>query len=110
MVPKSHPELLRIFHSRNQKYWHGRLPEPLIFYMHITEYKGSVCFGQITKPGEQFQIAIDPQWSFARCVKHSAVVHELVHMELWEETQSHGAKFQARMLSLAQAGAFRNIW
>jgi predicted SprT family Zn-dependent metalloprotease len=41
------------------------------------------------------------------------VIHELVHVEQWDEVTDktqHGRKFQKRMKQLAARGAFSGLW
>jgi predicted SprT family Zn-dependent metalloprotease len=41
------------------------------------------------------------------------VIHELVHVEQWDEVTDktqHGRKFTARMKQLANKGAFNGLW
>jgi hypothetical protein len=111
VVYESHPRLLRIFRKFNKQYFQSRLPEPLIYYAHLEESDRDLCFGKVSQDEEgAFLIRIDPQWNSCRAITQWAVLHEMAHVDLWNETITHGAKFQRKMLNLAIAGAFRTIW
>lgn len=105
--PKSHTQLLRLFRRFNTKYFCGTLPEPLIYYTHI---EGGACYGTCDWDGERFVICIDPQWASKRAFRHFTVLHEMVHIKQWSHGITHGKRFHAEMLRLAQNGAFKEIW
>jgi hypothetical protein len=54
-------------------------------------------------------IRLDPALKFSRSMWGMALLHEMVHAEL-HPNGTHGKKFQAAMMRLAQAGAFKKLW
>lgn len=98
---------MRLFRKFNEKYFDGRLPEPILRYEHIIEMR---CFGLCEQlEDNSFVITIDPQWASSRSFRHLTLLHEMVHISIWP-CATHGKRFQDEMIRLALEGAFKEIW
>lgn len=110
----SDPQLRRWYLDYNRRWFNGDLPEDTVRVM------WEPCGGAVaeTEPvGDEGELIIrinpclrgvgsKPRHSNARF----ALIHEMVHVKLWGKAAHHGVKFQQEMLSLAQDGAFKNLW
>ncbi len=94
--------LQRWFNLYNERYFGDRLLARVRF--RPLESCWAQAFG-----GEPPEIHVGLTCAVSRGWTKLTLLHEMVHLELWPEI-SHGARFQARMLELAQAGAFKDMW
>jgi hypothetical protein len=98
--------LRRYYQTYNAKFFGGALPEDVdvIWAPH------NGCSGvTIFEPNEDIVIKINPMYLGDSCRGRLLLLHEMCHVKLGTRV-SHGPKFQAEMLRLAQIGAFKNLW
>jgi len=93
----------------NQAYFQDSLPKSAkVRWGHMNDFMGHVDVF-----GPQVYILIDRGTNTAPRVAKGTLLHEMCHVERHvkgENPASHGDEFQACMLRLAQAGAFKEIW
>jgi len=100
----SHAELRRWYHGYNRAYFFGRLPrEMAVYYAPHDEAHGEAVRGETGA----CSIQIDTTLAGTRYARMT-LLHEMVHH--YTGDWGHGRRFQAGMLRLAVAGAFRKVW
>lgn len=100
----SHGELRRWYTTFNRCYFFGKLPKEMdVFY---APDDGAHGIAQRHENG-QCTIQIDTTLAGTRYAKW-ILLHEMNHH--YTGDWKHGRKFQAGMLRLAMAGAFKKIW
>lgn len=88
----------------NKKFWKNRLPEIPVRFANIKD------LGQTHFEGhEPVYIQIKREMKFSRALSLMTLLHEQVHVFLPDRI-IHGPKFEAQMLRLARAGAFKGLW
>jgi uncharacterized membrane protein YcjF (UPF0283 family) len=114
----SERDLLRWYRTYNDRYFRGALPEEVdILWAPVVDGYAEVDFHRDKhshsrlhrQEAGEFVILISPSIAAWTAQWRWALLHEMAHVGLWPY-QRHGPRFQAEMLRLAQAGAFRNIW
>ena|ERR1700744_668168 len=101
----SDKQLRRWYREYNQKWFSGELPEDTdVLYAPIEGTHGD-ALGH----ADQSVIRINPACAIDSRIIRMTLLHEMVHVALWPYN-THGARFEAEMLRLAAAGAFKGLW
>ncbi len=101
----SDAKLKRIYRRLNRQWFGRKLSDDVVVrWTHLDKHTQA----EATTPQLlQFDAALK-KWP--RTLEF-AMVHEMTHIELWDvDEDHHGDRWQARMLELAIAGAFRYLW
>jgi predicted SprT family Zn-dependent metalloprotease len=106
------------FHLLNSRHFHGRLKNVEVKWNRKLTKKGRMgntfsSVGPIPTCGRKFLITIANEYRTCRRVAIMTLLHEMVHVEQWDEVQAcraHGRKFERRMKQLAARGAFSGLW
>jgi hypothetical protein len=99
----SHSQLRGWYIRFNTKWFDNRLPLDMdVFYA-----PSDGCHGELVVDGESRHIQIDTAIGDSK-FQQLILLHEMTHYDTGDF--GHGARFQAGMLRLAKAGAFRNLW
>jgi hypothetical protein len=92
----------------NGWWFEGKLPKD------VTVTWGSAeGYMAITKGDDDraLSIEINPKYGVSEKQIAALEFHEMCHVAIWnEDSRSHGKKWQACMLRLAEQGAFENVW
>lgn len=119
---KDNPTLKQWFREYNRRYFGNRLPDTLVCWV---ELKGS--YGrQFRRRTVRYRVT-NGKWKMFKSdrpmifisavllrkdwvsVARSTLLHEMVHLSLPLRI-NHGPRFQAGMLRIAKAGAFKGLW
>jgi hypothetical protein len=96
--------LERAYRYYNRKYFFNSLPALGEFELRWDDIPGSVM-GMCSED----EIVISTKYQREGALWQMTLLHEMCHMKLGTRA-GHGPKFQAEMLRLAQAGAFKGNW
>ena len=104
--------LRRWYIKFNKAYFNGELPEDTIVFWQPTHDASAVTCPVFEVADGKFQITIGPEVMGFGCYWKMLLLHEMTHVKLWRThpKHQHGKQFQAEMLRLVQAGAFRRLW
>ncbi len=101
----SHSQLRRWYRDANRKWFGGRLPAEMdVFYAPLERKCEEATHCTET---EAKAIQVNTGVCCTSCAR-GALIHGMNHHDTDDWT--HGAKFQAGMLRLANEGAFKTIW
>ena len=101
---RSHPTLIKLFRRMNKAWFRNRLPAGTV--VRFCRLNKKIVADAV--PGE---IRMNTRFRDCPRITEMTLLHEMVHLLLWGGGEDdHGDKFQAEMLRLAQAGAFRYCW
>lgn len=100
-------ELERAFRHYNRKYFDNQLPVPPDVKLCFEDMGKDPVLGYTDYDEEK--IALDAKTRRYDRLWRGTLLHEMVHL-LLPPGAGHGKKFQAEMLRLAQAGAFKDLW
>lgn len=89
----------------NKKFWQNRLPDIPVRFANTGKNWGQTHF----EGHEPAYIEISREAKKSRAVSLMTLLHEQVHVFLPDRI-IHGPKFEAEMLRLAKAGAFKGLW
>ena len=111
-------QLEHIVAVANKKYFGNRLKNVKIKWSSDLPKRSMAVtrsqHGKVPKGTRKFYIEIDKGLRKYRAVSILTVIHELVHVEQWDQVPQHhshhGRKFQNRMKDLASKGAFNGLW
>ena len=113
-------DLREIFHLANSRYFRNRLKNVTIRWARPEDKisrQALACtrsrHGKIPKGERKFLILLSKELKKMSSVAVLTILHELVHVEQWDEVTDktmHGRKFQKRMKQLAARGAFSGLW
>ena len=101
---KSDPQLKRWYQKYNRLYFGGTLPDAFVWY---EVPAGAYADCQLVDG--VWRVRINPSLAGWPSIARWSLLHEQVHIMLWPN-RNHGRKFQAEMLRLAEAGAFKDLW
>ena len=117
-------DLARAYRRFNRLYFGNRLPKDTVvrfsscregrreylgFTMRCAKYRVIAGKSDAVAVGTtRFRIILN-QRHRRRSIALPTLLHEMVHVENYE-WYNHGKKFDARMLRLAEAGAFNGLW
>lgn len=102
-------QLQRWYEGVNEEYFANKLPKDTVIMWANVAYMGNM--GTTTRrPDGGYLIWIDPVQNPNRRVAALTAYHEVCHIAAAPEFNTHGQKFQACMLHLAEVGAFENLW
>jgi hypothetical protein len=93
----------------NHKWFADRLPKDTIVTFGTCPIpKVQACS---YKDGNRYVIHLIARYNQAPDQAHFNMLHEMCHLDNWNiKLDSHGPKWQACMLHLAEAGAFHDLW
>lgn len=98
----------------NQDYFSNRLPEDVkivVVDKLFDENLGRLLGSTICSSPEHCRITVDREMNAAPVTMELTIDHEMCHVESHGKNfDAHGEAFQACMLHLALAGAFREVW
>ena len=98
-------ELGRAYRKYNKLYFDGALPQDVDVFFSPAEDS----YGQVQEEAGGWTLQINPKYSPDHRMWKMVLLHEMAHLAV-HPYPSHGAKFQAEMLRLATAGAFKGLW
>lgn len=103
------PELQQEFEDTNARFFGGALPATAVYLSNQVE---DDWIGETTKdPNGVFDIEIDEPLAPAVREQEWVLRHEMCHVATWGEKETaHGAAWQECMVTLANKGAFTNVW
>lgn len=112
-APLSDAQLQRWYDGTNEEYFANELPKNVeVKWGDLTE-KGDMGYSVI-RADESWLITIDRKTNPTNGQAELTEMHEICHVYLYSkgdaEFNSHGDKFQACMLRLANQGAFKGLW
>lgn len=99
------------FNRYNKAYFDGSLPEDTQLIWEACSADASTCPVYEAADGK-FIIRMEPGIKGFPLYWKATLLHEMVHIDLWAKfpKHQHGKAFNARMLKLAQDGAFKKVW
>jgi hypothetical protein len=112
-------ELKDIFDLANSRYFRNRLKNVTIRWAKDKELPSQNSavtrsqHGKVPRGKRKFLILLSKDLKKMSSVAIITVLHELVHVEQWEQVTDrtqHGRKFQKRMKQLAAKGVFNGLW
>ena len=116
-MPLSDRKLKRWYREFNQKWFDGQLPANTeVWWENVDASCASVdydgCGATFDESTDTWLIRINPALGWSPRLSKFALIHEMVHIaeDIPNPKRAHGAKFQYRMLLLAAAGAFKDLW
>lgn len=102
-------ELELCYHAYNEQYFDNALPQNVIVYWDTME--GSALGAVAFDPGTgQFVVRLSMHLQFSETLTRMVLLHEMVHIKLWNASRGHGMPFQEEVLVLAHRGAFDGLW
>lgn len=103
----------RWYAGYNETYFENKLPKDtrVQFVRELKDWEGNRVLG-LTYSSTPATIQINAEYRDTPPIWLEILLHEQCHLSLdsTPEFDMHGAKFQACMLHLAQAGAFAQLW
>lgn len=102
-------QLQHWYEGVNEEYFANKLPkDTVVRWADLTPLKDMGATNR--RMDGVFVILIDPVQNPNKRVAALTAYHEICHIAAASEFNSHGQKFQACMLHLAEVGAFENLW
>lgn len=108
----SDPELRRWYRSFRRKYFGNNLPDAKDVEIYYDDMPGlqADCATEDDAPEmDDYRIRIHATWREHPEIAKLWLLHEMNHLDLLPY-EKHGKRFQAGMVRLASAGAFKLLW
>lgn len=113
-----------LYQTDNELYFDNKLPKDVIIVAEEAPDRlpGEEVFAltQHAAHTHWYKMYISPRMNFNGAIERFSIYHEACHIERWEARQAeglpervsneHGSDWQRCMLSLAERGAFADIW
>jgi hypothetical protein len=97
-------KLKRAYRWYNRRYFGNQLPNPPDVNIRWEDLGNAMMGYQLLD-----EIVLNRKDRLRTSVWRFTLLHEMLHLSLPDEP-AHGKKFQAGMMRLAKAGAFRKLW
>ena len=94
----------------NEQYFDNRLPKDVIIYWDTSIEVDELAVTSLNQSADQFVVRFSLNLQFSDALSRMVLLHEMVHIKLWNVARGHGKAFQDEMLSLANRGAFEQLW
>jgi len=95
------------YNSYNEIYFDNELPKDTIVKYKILDKQMAVTQ---SIDGKHFIIDLDPKYNLAARTAHTVLLHEMCHIETWNEKEEHGYQWIGCMKRLEKMNAYDNIW
>jgi hypothetical protein len=106
--PLTEKELQGWYDGPNEKYFLNQLPAAKVKWGDLTAQ--NMMGFTIRWDEKNFLIVVDRETNPTYSTAEFTIAHEQCHVATWSEITSHGPKWQACMVRLAEQGAFAEIW
>lgn len=108
----SEKQLKHWYSKYNKLYFDGELPEHTVLSWEPPDATYGAACPVFEVDHGQFYIKLNPSIKGFSAVWKMALIHEMVHLKLWNKhpKHQHGKVFQAEMLRIANMGGFKLLW
>lgn len=108
--PKDVNQLELFYQTYNAQYFDNKLTSGVIIYWDASMEMDELAVTSMGQTPNQFVVRLSLNLQFSEALTRMVLLHEMVHIKLWNAARGHGKPFQDEMLSLAKRGALEGLW